>query len=118
MSIKCWSSARDVLVNGWSKAGHIDNVDKIDKVDIIDKMDNIDEIENKKKITIYIFDNIDKIDNIHKIDNMDQSPSSVGQVLVKCWSSAGDVFVNGWSRAGYIDNIYFFFSYLLLQYTK
>ena len=34
---------------------------------------------------------------------MDQSPSSVGQVLVKCRSSGGDVLVNGWSRAGHED---------------
>ena len=36
---------------------------------------------------------------------MDQSPSSAGRVLVKCWSSGGDVLVNGWSRAIHVDNM-------------
>ena len=75
--VKSWSSVGYVLVNGWSRAGHIDSMDKNDKIhniDNVDKFDTIDKIEN-----------IDKIDKIHKIDNMDQSPSTVGQVLVKWW---------------------------------
>ena len=75
MLVKCWSSADDVLVNGWSRAGHIDSMDKIDKIDNFDEVDNIDKFDNIDKI-----ENIDKIDNIHKIDNMDKSPSSVPQV--------------------------------------
>ena len=74
MFFKSWPSVVHVLKNGWSRASHIDSLDKIDKIDNIDKIDIIDKIEN-----------IDKIDNIHKIDITDQSPSSVGQVLVKCW---------------------------------
>ena len=83
MLVKCWSSAVDVLVNGWLRAFHIDSMDKIDKIDNIDIIDNIDKSNNVDKVA-----NIDKIDDIHKIDNMDQSPSCVGQVLAKCWSSA------------------------------
>ena len=75
-----FASAAHVL----SMAVHIDNVDKID---------NIDKMES-----------IEKIENIVEIDNMDQTPSSAGQVLVKCWSSVGQLLVkccscvvNGWS---------------------
>ena len=54
--VKCWSSDGDVLVNGWSRAGHTDSMDKIDTIDNVDKIDNIDK-----------FDNIDKIENIDKM---------------------------------------------------
>ena len=64
--VKCWSSGGDVLVNGWSRAGHADSMDKIDTIDSIDKIDNVDKFDNIDKI-----ENIDKIDDIHKIDNMD-----------------------------------------------
>ena len=62
-------------------AGRIDNVDKIDNIDK--------------------FESISKIENNDKIDNMDQSPSSVGQVLVKFWSTVGQVLVKCWSSVGH-----------------
>ena len=79
--VKCLSSTALVL----SVAGHIDNVvkiDNIDKIESIEKIDNIDQIES-----------IEKIENIDEIENLDHTPSSVGQVLVKCWSSVGQVLV-------------------------
>ena len=54
MLVKCWSSAGNVLFNGWSRAGHADCMDKIDTIDNIDKIDNVDKLENidKSKISI------------------------------------------------------------------
>ena len=84
-----------MLVNGWSRAGHTDSMNKIDTIDNIDKIDNVDKFDDIDKI-----ENIDKIDNIHKIDNMDHSPSSVGQVLFKCWPSVVHVLENGSHKGG------------------
>ena len=35
-----------MLENGWSRAGHVDSMDKIDKIDIFDEIDDIDKFDN------------------------------------------------------------------------
>ena len=57
---------------------------------ILIKIDNIDKLES-----------MEKIENIDEIENLDHTPSSVGQVLAKCWSSAGHVL----SMAGHIYDV-------------
>ena len=46
MLVKCWPSAGHVFENSWSRAGHVDSMDKIDKIDNFDKIDNIDKFDN------------------------------------------------------------------------
>ena len=82
--VKCWSNAGQVLVNCLSSAAHV--------LSMAGHIDNVDQIDNIDK-----FKSIDKIENYYKINYMDQSLSSVGQMLVECWSSAGHVLVNVWS---------------------
>ena len=91
--VKCWSSAGQVLVNCLSSAGHV--LSMAGHIYNVDQLDNIDK-----------FKSINKIQNNDKIDYMDQSLSSVGQMLVECWSSAGQVLVMCWSTSGHIGNVY------------